>query len=240
MIGGLLAILAANWAPHLGAPDETLQTISALNYDPARPLYVLAWPLLCFVAFVMIAFVAESVRFDGHGQSLATIGGTVLAVAYIGLLGTFTIQLRWFDGPHQGLIALVYLIAVVKGSDTGAYTLGRLAGRHKLWPALSPKKTIEGAIGGVILSIVFALIVAAIARHILKIPTLEWPAAIAFGLIVGVVGQLGDLMESMIKRDCDRKDASARVPGFGGVLDVIDSLLFAGPVAYGFWLWFGP
>ncbi len=62
----------------------------------------------------------------------------------------------------------------------------------------------------------------------------------SYGLIVGAVAQLGDLMESMIKRDCERKDASAAVPGFGGVLDVIDSLMFAGPVAYGFWLWYGP
>ncbi len=74
----------------------------------------------------------------------------------------------------------------------------------------------------------------------LRIPTLDWLAAAVYGLIVGAVAQLGDLMESMIKRDCERKDASAAVPGFGGVLDVIDSLIFAGPVAYGLWLWFGP
>ena len=131
--------------------------------------------------------------------------------------------MRWFDGPHQGIIALVYLIATAKGADTGAYALGRIAGRHKLWPSLSPKKTIEGAVGGLILSVTFALVVAAIARYLVKIPTLDWPQAAGFGLIVGAVAQLGDLMESMIKRDCERKDASATVPGFGGVLDVIDS-----------------
>ena len=74
----------------------------------------------------------------------------------------------------------------------------------------------------------------------LDIPTLSWPRAVGFGVVVGVAAQLGDLMESMIKRDCERKDASSAVPGFGGVLDVLDSLLFAGPVAYGFWLGFGP
>ena len=66
------------------------------------------------------------------------------------------------------------------------------------------------------------------------------PVAAVYGLVVGAVAQLGDLMESMIKRDCERKDASTAVPGFGGVLDVLDSLIFAGPVAYGLWLWFGP
>ena len=64
--------------------------------------------------------------------------------------------------------------------------------------------------------------------------------AAGFGVVVGIAAQLGDLMESMIKRDCARKDASDAVPGFGGVLDVLDSLLFAAPVAYGYWLWFGP
>jgi phosphatidate cytidylyltransferase len=108
-----------------------------------------------------------------------------------------------------------------------------------LWPSLSPKKTVEGAIGGLILAVVFALVVAAIARYLVKVPTFNWFQAAGFGLLVGAVAQLGDLMESMIKRDCERKDASSAVPGFGGVLDVLDSLIFAGPVAYGLWLWIG-
>ena len=124
--------------------------------------------------------------------------------------------------------------------STGAYTLGRLAGRHKLWPRLSPNKTVEGAFGGLVFGILFALAVAAVARYALRVPTLSWPAAVGFGAIVGAAAQLGDLMESMIKRDCARKDASAAVPGFGGVLDVLDSLLFAAPVAYGYWIWLGP
>ena len=74
----------------------------------------------------------------------------------------------------------MYLIATAKGADTGAYTLGRIAGRHKLWPSLSPKKTVEGAVGGLILSVTFALLVAAIARYLVKIPTLDWPQAAGF------------------------------------------------------------
>ena len=97
---------------------------------------------------------------------MTKIAGTVLAIAYVGLLGSFTIQMRWFEGQHQGLIALVYLVATAKGADTGAYAMGRIAGRHKLWPSLSPKKTIEGALGGIILSVTFALVVAAIARYL--------------------------------------------------------------------------
>ena len=239
VIGGVLALLIANWLPHVVAPVDPLDGVSALTYDVSGSLNVLAWPFLCFAAILMVTFVVQSLQFEKPGHTMSKIGGTVLAVGYVGLLGSFTIQMRWFDGPHQGLIALTYLIATAKGADTGAYALGRIAGRHKLWPSLSPQKTVEGAIGGLILAVTFALLVAAIARYVIKVPTFDWAQAACFGLVVGAVAQLGDLMESMIKRDCDRKDASSAVPGFGGVLDVLDSLIFAGPVAYGFWLWIG-
>jgi phosphatidate cytidylyltransferase len=240
VIGGVLAIAIANRAPHLAenyVPDDQ---VSALFYDPGRPLDVLAWPFFAFIAVLMTTFVVQSLQFAQPGRTMAKISGTILVIGYLGLLGSFTIQMRWFEGHLQGLLALVFMVATAKGADTGAYTLGRLAGRHKLWPQLSPNKTVEGAIGGLIAGVGAALIVAAIARYWLRVPTLTWPKAAAFGLIVAAAAQVGDLMESMIKRDCERKDASQAVPGFGGVLDVIDSLMFAGPVAYGFWLWFGP
>jgi len=240
VIGGVCAILVANWVPHVfvdpGAPDGQ----SAFLYDPARPLETLAWPFLTFVAVLMVSFVVQSLQFEKPGRTMAKISGTVLAVAYVGVLASFTIQLRWFDGRFQGVLALLYLVATAKGADTGAYAMGRLAGRHLLWPSLSPKKTIEGAAGGLVFSVIAALLVTAIARFLLHAPTFSWPVAAVYGLFIGAVAQLGDLMESMIKRDCERKDASQAVPGFGGVLDVIDSLIFAGPVAYVFWLGLGP
>jgi phosphatidate cytidylyltransferase len=239
-IGGVLALLVANWVPHLAVDYDVGEGSSALRYDPAGPLTALAYPLLCFVAVLMVSFVVQSLQFEKPGRTTARIAGTVLVVAYVGLLGSFTIQMRWFDGRHQGILALVFFVATAKGSDTGAYALGRLAGRHKLWPSLSPKKTIEGAVGGLVFGVAFALVVAAIARIGLGVPTLDWPVAAGYGLVVGAAAQLGDLMESMIKRDCERKDASTAVPGFGGVLDVVDSLIFAGPIAYGLWLWLGP
>jgi phosphatidate cytidylyltransferase len=239
-IGGVLALVVANWVPHLAEDHAAADRVVALLYDPVRPLNVLAWPFVAFVAVLMTSFVVQSVQFARPGRTMAKIAGTILVVAYIGLLGSFTIQLRWSEGHLQGILALVFLIATAKGADTGAYTCGRLAGRHKLWPRLSPHKTIEGAVGGLAFGVGAALLVAAIARYWLHVPTLDWPHAAAYGLIVAAIAQLGDLMESMIKRDCERKDASQAVPGFGGVLDVIDSLIFAGPVAYGFWLAFGP
>ncbi len=148
--------------------------------------------------------------------------------------------MRWFDGPHQGIMALVYLIATAKGADTGAYALGRIAGRHKLWPSLSPKKTVEGAVGGLILSVMFALVVAAIARYLVEDSHVRLAPGRRFWAarrrrrparrLDGVDDQARLRAQGRLRR----------VPGFGGVLDVIDSLIFAGPVAYAFWLFIGP
>lgn len=244
VFGGVLAMVVANWAPHvtsawLGATDPRLSTGSGALHIPAVPINALAWPLWVFVGVVMFTFVAQSFQFDRPGKTMATIAGTLLVSAYVGLLGSFVLQMRWLEGAYHGLVPLLSLLVAAKGADTGAYTFGRLAGKHKLWPRLSPNKTIEGAVGGLIFAVLGTLVVISAAR-LASIPSLSWTAAVFFGLMVGTAAQLGDLMESMIKRDCMRKDASDTLPGFGGVLDVMDSLLFAGPVAYGFWLLFGP
>lgn len=238
VLGGVLALVVANWAPHLSAAfhQAALPSGIAPALGPAAPVLVFAWPLWTFVMVVMAAFIAQSVQFNQPGGTMSTIAGTVLAVAYVGLLGSFVVQLRWMGGPGEGLVAIGMLVAAAKGADIGAYTLGRLAGRHKLWPRLSPNKTIEGAIGGLIFAVVAAVGVEALARAILGTWFLSGIGTVVYGVVVGTAAQLGDLMESMIKRDCAQKDASDTLPGFGGVLDVMDSLLFAGPVAYGAWL----
>lgn len=243
VVGGVVALVLANWAPHVidawiasSWYRETLVDLTGAIYEPSAPINWLAWPLWTFVAVVMYAFIAQSAQFEKPGGTMATISGTVLAVAYVGLLGSFVLQMRWLGSSSEGLVALVTLFATAKGADIGAYTTGRIAGRHKLWPRLSPNKTIEGAAGGLIFGLLAAVLVTSIAEALFGVPTLSWPAALGFGLVVGAAAQLGDLMESMIKRDCAQKDSSAAIPGFGGILDVVDSLLFAGPVAYGFWL----
>jgi phosphatidate cytidylyltransferase len=240
--GGLLVLVVANWLPHvvdqIGRMSHTAGVEVA--HDALAPIHVMGWTLWAFVAVVMATFVSQGLQFRHGRATMATISGTVLAIAYLGLLGGFIIQMRWLEGRFHGLVPLATLVAAAKGADTGAYTLGRIAGRHKLWPALSPNKTIEGAVGGLIFGVAFVLAITAIARYILHAGTLSWPGAIGFGVVVSIAAQLGDLMESMIKRDCAQKDASDTLPGFGGVLDVLDSLLFAGPVAYGYWVCFGP
>jgi phosphatidate cytidylyltransferase len=240
VLGGVTALVVANWVPHISDYLEDGERLSSTLYEPAEPISVLSWPLMTFVGVLMVCFIVQSVQFVKPGRTMATIAGTILAVAYVGLLGSFIVQMRWLEGRLHGIVPLLFLFATAKGADTGAYAFGRLAGRHKLWPSLSPNKTIEGAVGGLFFAVIASLIVTAVARYLLEIAVWDWPVAVGFGLVIGVVAQLGDLMESMIKRDCERKDASSAVPGFGGVLDVLDSLLFAGPVAYGFWLGFGP
>jgi len=240
VLGGVMAIVAANWMPHLTEYLNAGAQSTLLATEPVEPIAVLSWPMLTFVGVLMVSFVVQSVQFVKPGRTMARIAGTILGVAYIGLLGSFVVQMRWLEGPYHGIVPLIMLIATAKGADIGAYTIGRLTGRHKLWPSLSPNKTIEGAIGGMIFAILASLIVAATARDLLHVPTLSWSEAIGFGVLVGLAAQLGDLMESMIKRDCERKDASSAVPGFGGVLDVLDSLLFAGPVGYAYWVALGP
>jgi phosphatidate cytidylyltransferase len=157
---------------------------------------------------------------------------TFWVVGYLGFFAAFFVQMRWLPG-NQGAVALALVIFVPKMGDTGAYFTGRALGRHRMTPVLSPKKTWEGAAGGMVAAVAVAL--GLCNGPWLDRPLLPWWSAVAFGFVIGVVGLLGDLMESLIKRDCEKKDASAIVPGFGGVLDVLDSILFSAPVAY-FWL----
>ena len=123
--------------------------------------------------------------------------------------------------------------------DTGAYTVGRLIGRHKMAPLISPGKTIEGALGALAFSCLgswaaFKWIVPLAMKHpeLQSHDTWRW---IIFGLLVGAAGMLGDLAESLLKRDVGVKDSSTWMPGFGGVLDILDSLLLSAPVAWFCW-----
>jgi phosphatidate cytidylyltransferase len=198
-----------------------------------QPAERLSWPLLAFALSLVAAFVGEMSRYRQAGGVIVNVALAVFGVAYVGVLLTFAIQLRMLGGPVTGMVLLLALIIVVKLSDTGAYTVGRLFGRHKLAPVLSPGKTIEGAIGG----LAFACLGAWFAFSYLPLwldcnrPLHAW-GWIVFGLAVGIAGMVGDLAESLIKRDLGAKDSSTWMPGFGGVLDIIDSILLAAPVAY--------
>jgi phosphatidate cytidylyltransferase len=162
----------------------------------------------------------------GTSGVLANCGANCLSIIYLGLLSSFVVAIRL----DFGVWALLMFVFVVKSADIGAYTVGTLFGRHKLSPRVSPGKTWEGAGGALLVAVVVALAFAAGSG------IMSWLWAIAFGLLLACVGQAGDLAESMIKRDAGRKDAANKVPGFGGILDIIDSPLAAAPLAYLFFL----
>ena len=181
-------------------------------------------------AFLLFAFLVEMFFYRDPGQCVARIAYTSLIVGYLGLLPSFFLMIRWLPSEHT-VWMLALAIFVPKCCDIGGYFTGRAFGKHPMTPRLSPKKTWEGLAGG--LSIAMGTAIAA--GQFVPLFGGGIAEAAAFGLVVGIAGVLGDLGESLIKRDALAKDASRAVPGFGGVLDVIDSILFAGPVAY---LWF--
>jgi phosphatidate cytidylyltransferase len=235
-LAGVAMVVVANWAP------VTRIGFCQFGEEKLEP----AWWLICqaFAALVLYAFLLEMARFRQPGGTVERIALSVWVVSYLGLLPSFLIQLRFApiqihfgsprsfnDAMHQGTVALALAIFVPKGCDIGAYFAGRFFGRHRMTPILSPKKTWEGAAGGLILAV-------AVAFGLNRLgPVIPGGSAgtIAFGLSVGLAGMFGDLAESLIKRDCERKDASQMVPGFGGILDVVDSIVFAAPVAF-WWL----
>jgi phosphatidate cytidylyltransferase len=187
-----------------------------------------------FTAVVLIGFLWEMLRYRGPDGAVPRLALLCLITAYLGLLPAFVVQMRWWpDDAWRGSVAIALTIFVPKGGDIGAYLVGRWFGRTPMTPLLSPKKTWEGLIGGLAMSVAVAI---GFNRLPIGAPLLSSDLyAALFGLSVGVAGVVGDLAESLIKRDVGRKDASETVPGFGGILDVIDSVLFAAPVAY-WWL----
>lgn len=224
-LGNVLLILS-NWLPAFWE--------SAAGHSQAIPGGAI-WPVLALGAVVLVAFSAEMARYQKPGGVTANVAMAVMAVVYVGFLFGFLMDLRM----RWGLGALASLLIVVKAGDTGAYTVGRLIGRHKMAPVLSPGKTVEGAFGALGFSVLgawmtFTWLVPWLAGR--SAPHAAWWAWLAFGLGVGVAGMIGDLAESLLKRDTGVKDSSTWLPGLGGVLDMIDSILLAAPVAWFFWI----
>ncbi|MEO0482643.1 MAG: phosphatidate cytidylyltransferase [Planctomycetota bacterium] len=181
-------------------------------------------------AAVLLAAMLYASRNERAEGVVAAAGGALLAFIYLGLMFGFVLLIR----REHSVWWLVWALAVTKSSDIGAYFTGRAIGRRKLIPWLSPGKTWEGLFGGVVLASVVAVVGAWWIGSTGETPARLWVAAIG-GAIFGVAGQIGDLIASMLKRDAGRKDSGKRLPGFGGVLDVIDSPLLVMPIAF-WWL----
>lgn len=189
------------------------------------------------LAFIIVgSLIAAALRLGVEKQidnAIPTMAGTLLATLYLGGQGWFLMALRVKEGTTPAgaaffgtTMTVVMILLTVKFTDIGAYFGGRAFGKRKLIPWLSPGKTWEGLAFGVATA---AAVGAACAP---AMSNLSVTKGLVFGLMIGAVGQLGDLLESMMKRDAQVKDSGRLVPGFGGILDIIDSPLLAAPFAY--------
>lgn len=221
-----------NWAVFVNAV-LLLITFHAWNSPggaAADQRHTLIWLTL---ALAGAAWLVARRRHPEH--AIGDIGVTLLTVLYLGFLAQYLLRLR-LSGPAGGWL-LLYAVGVVKMCDIGAWFTGRSFGRRKLIEWLSPKKTVEGLAGGVIASCLVAVLAAWLVRSSSSASDALRDAfpghgrALAFGLLAALVGQAGDLLESLFKRDAQVKDSAAAIPSFGGVLDILDSPLLAAPVA---------
>jgi phosphatidate cytidylyltransferase len=246
----------------LAGVHEFYQLIEAKGADPVRGLGTVAavsLPVVVYLgsvyaATILMSFLLLGVLVAQLGksritESLASVSGTFFGVFYVGWLLAHAIQLRNFErvvaarwgveavrgmDPNVGAFYLFFTIAVVIGGDAGAYFFGRAYGKRKLAPRVSPAKTVEGALGAVFAGFLVAMAckggVDALAPRLSA--NLGWLACGVLGVVLAIVGIVGDLVESLLKRDAQVKDTGSLLPGTGGVLDRIDSNLLAIPVMY--------
>jgi phosphatidate cytidylyltransferase len=181
------------------------------------------------VATVAVIFVALTVHLLLYAKQkavLQSLGIMVFALLYIPFLLSHVLLLFQVESGRRWIF---FLFFVIFAGDTGAYYAGHRWGRHKLWPAVSPGKTVEGALGGLLSSLAIALLVG---KLLLSLGQFGTTFLLSVGFVIALAGQMGDLMESMLKRVSQVKDASSILPGHGGLLDRLDSLIFAFPLTY--------
>lgn len=214
------------------AHPYSLRMFDDLRADRAAQASLLvAGPMLAIGLAVIPTGLYFLFRFRDMSTVAARIASTIAGVVYVGLGFTFlSLCKRDFGEIGADVIVLILLVAWV--GDTGAYFAGRFLGKHKLYEAVSPKKTWEGAIGGLLGSLV-----AAIVMKLVRLEHLAWIDVVLIAIPGGILGQMGDLAESLIKRAVGVKDSGALLPGHGGMLDRVDAVLFIGPYVYlYFWL----
>ena len=189
--------------------------------------------VLVLVAFNLLFSALFSLfRYKVDSQVMETIKKQIQGIIYIPVLISFLVIIRH---DIEGMVWIFVLLSIVFAGDITALYVGTFWGRHKLCPAVSPGKTIEGSAGGILANV----IVGAIGKYFF-LPHLPWGLSIPFFIAIGVAGQVGDLYESELKRSSKIKDSGGLLPGHGGFLDRIDALLFAAPVAYVFKMYIFP
>jgi phosphatidate cytidylyltransferase len=204
------------------------------QYEPAFLAKFEMLTLLCFVLGVFIRQLPQ----DKNPEAIETMAYTLLGLMYIPFLMSFIPKINYLyaEGPPKirelGTLFVFYVVAVTKSCDIGAYLVGRTMGRHKMTVRISPNKTWEGAMGGVVFSLIMSYTLFTLWRKAWSEVGFTQADAVASGLIIGCVAIVGDLAESLIKREANIHDSGGVLPGIGGALDLIDSLLFTAPVMY--------
>ncbi|MFL5480101.1 MAG: phosphatidate cytidylyltransferase [Gemmatimonadaceae bacterium] len=200
----------------------------------AQRLGVYSLSLTAVVAMVLVLFASTIWLRGPQGKPLATVAITAFGVLYASLF-SYIYALRYHDyavGARAGTALVVLPVLLTWATDIGAYMFGRTFGRKKLIPAISPGKTVEGAVGGLGLAIVICLLYVRFILMPFASLGLTIQGAVLFAIVVSVAAQTGDLAESLLKREAGVKDSSRIIPGHGGILDRFDSLLFVMPVAF--------
>ncbi|BBO86647.1 phosphatidate cytidylyltransferase [Desulfosarcina ovata] len=180
-------------------------------------------PLILAVDLVVVAGLTLPI-FKNDSQAPFLVAKQVLGLVYIPMLLSFLVLIRAGESGAQWIFLLLLVVAA---GDTGAFYTGTYLGRHKLCPWVSPKKTIEGSLGGLTANVITGLVF-----KMILLPGLATLPVVAFALVIGIAGQVGDLFASEFKRSAGIKDSGRLLPGHGGFLDRLDALLFASPLAY--------
>ncbi len=225
-----LVVLLAQWEFNrmgLADQDPLARWFSALAGAILIPVVYVGQGPAVFV-FLSLVFLLLATFYLFLPRTLSTLpqrlGWICLGLIYVALLLAHLVPLRLLDDGRQWIFLV---LVVIMCCDTCAYVIGSRFGKTKLYPRISPNKSVEGALGGLGGSVIGAVL-----AKIIFFSALSLPVAVAIGLVLGVVGQVGDLFESMLKRACGVKDSGTLIPGHGGLLDRLDSLLFAFPVVY--------
>jgi phosphatidate cytidylyltransferase len=186
------------------------------------------WELLFIVIASLLILFMQFAREDNKNAILG-LSTTLFGVLYVSWFFSFLVKIRLLLPGVEGIKLLGFILLVTKSGDMGALLIGTRLGKNPLLPKVSPNKSVEGTIGGILVSAVIAVIFRSFLPPEINFPV--WQIAL-MGMFFGSLGQLGDLSESLIKRDCGVKDSGKLLPGLGGVLDMIDSLLFSAPAFY--------
>lgn len=207
--------------------------IPLVVYTAAIGLYrpTLAEPAVVFLIILAVVIWARGTQRHPLGAASTTVAG----VLYTGGLLSFGYVLRehpYAIGDRAGTALVAYPLVLTWASDIGAYFVGRAIGGRKLIPAVSPGKTVSGALGGLAATILASWVYARFALRPVALLTMTTAGTILFGALISAAAQIGDLVESLLKREANVKDSSHLIPGHGGLLDRLDSLLFVLPVAY--------